>query len=250
MAPPSRRYNFNTTTPLAGDAVQENALGLLMRNAEWMIQSIGVDGFRVDAAKHMPTWVLNYLDQATFRASTRTNLDGSIVPMYEFSEVADGNKGYVQQFIRRDLPNKAGISPSDTTVHGNRDVLDFPLFYSMVNNLSGNGLQNNWHNIAGASIDVQDDGLHNGSQGVSFVDSHDNQASGFPYLKNVAYAYTLMMPGNALVYLNAKQFGENRDFPNDGRDDALGGFYGDDDHQAARYPQHAWSRQFSGTLAG
>ena len=50
---------------------------------------------------------------------------------------------------------------------------------------------------------------------------------GIPYLKNVAYAYTLMMPGNAIVYLNAKQFGNNRSFPSNGRDDALGGYYGD-----------------------
>jgi glycosidase len=224
------RYNFNNVTPLAGDPVSEDALGLLMRNAQWMIQAIGVDGFRVDAAKHMPPWVLNYLDEATFRASNRTNLDGSIVPAYEFSEVADGNKGFVQQFIRHDLPNSLGISPTDTTIHGNRDALDFPLFYAMVNNLSGNGLQNNWHNIANASMDMQDDGLHNGSQGVSFVDSQDNQASGFPYLRNVAYAYTLEMPGNAIVYMNAQQFGSNRSFPHNGANgtsqDALGGYYG------------------------
>src|SRR5204862_5474086 len=39
--------------------------------------------------------------------------------------------------------------------------------------------------------------------------------------------YTLMRPGNALVYYNAKEFGEDREFPADGRGDALGGFYGD-----------------------
>ena len=58
----------------------------------------------------------------------------------------------VQPYIRRDLPNKLGISPSDTTVHGNRDALDFPLFWRMVDNLSSNGTQNNWHSIRNASV--------------------------------------------------------------------------------------------------
>src|SRR6185312_5578794 len=121
----------------------------------------------------------------------------------------------VMQYYRRDLPNRLAISASDTTVHGNRDVLDFPLFYSMVGNLSSNGTQNNWHNIVNSSVDVADDGLHNGSAGVTFVDSQDNQSSGFPALKNVAYAYTMLLPGNAIVYENGKQFGDNRSFPHD-----------------------------------
>jgi hypothetical protein len=76
----------------------------------------------------------------------------------------------------------------------------------------------------GASQDSQDDNIaNNGSQGVAFVQSHDSFG---PYLGNVAYAYTLMRPGNAIVYFNAKEFGANRDFPKDGRGDALGGFYG------------------------
>jgi len=220
-------YDFNTTTPLQGDPVLENALGLMMRNARWMIQEIGVDGFRLDAAKHMPEFVLDYLDQAVFRANPRLNLDGSFKPAFAFSEVLEGNKGAVQTYIRRDLPNKSAISQANTTVGGNRDALDFPLFFALRDNLTGNGLANNWHGIRNSSQDFQDDNIQNGSQGVSFVDSHDNLGGGFPFLKNVAYAYTLMRPGNAIVYLNAKEFGEGRDFPNDGKDDALGGFYGE-----------------------
>ena len=233
------RYNFNNATPLAGDPVLENATGLLMRNAEWMVQAIGVDGFRVDAAKHVPTWVLNYIDQAVFRASPRLNHDGTIQPVFMFSEVLDGNKGLLQSYIRQNLPNPLGISPSDTTVAGNRDALDFPLFYAMRDNLTSNGLANNWHGIRNASQDTQDDGIRNGSQGVAFVDSHDNLGGGFPFLYKVAYAYTLMKPGNAIVYLNAKEFGQGRSFPHDEggnstvvpinpmSNDALGGFHGD-----------------------
>ena len=46
------------------------------------------------------------------------------------------------------------------------------------------------------------------------------------YLSSVAYAYTLMMPGNAIVYYNPQQFGTIRSFPKQGRGDALGGLYG------------------------
>jgi glycosidase len=220
------RYAFNSANPLAGDPVAENATGLLMRSAQWMVEEIGVDGFRIDAAKHIPTNIFNYYDQAVFRANPRLNLDGSYQPVYAYSEALDGNKALLQSYIRQDLPNRVSIAADDTTVRGNRDVLDFPLFYALRDNLTGNGTVNNWHKIRNASMDLNDDGLRNGSQGVSFVDSHDNLGGGFPYLKNVAYAYTLMRPGHAIVYLNVREFGDNRDFPNDGKDDALGGYYG------------------------
>ncbi len=221
------RHDFNLNNPLAGDATIETAEQLLMRNAQWMVQVVGVDGFRLDAEKHFPTSTLTMLDQAVFRASNQTNHDGSIKPIYSFGEVLDGNKGFLQTFINQGLPNPAAIDPADFTVQGNRDVLDFPLFFGLRSNLTGATASNNWHGIRNASQDLQDDGFHNGSQGVSFVDSHDNLAGGFPFLKNVAYAYTLMMPGQALVYLNAEEFGTGRSFPNDGKDDALGGFHGE-----------------------
>src|SRR5437773_177545 len=57
-------YPFNTANPMAGDAVMENGLGYLMRNTQWLVHSVGVDMFRLDATKHMPAWVLNYYDRA------------------------------------------------------------------------------------------------------------------------------------------------------------------------------------------
>jgi glycosidase len=212
-------YPFNNANPLHGTPVAENGLGYLMRYAQWMVQYVGVDGFRVDAAKNMPTWVLNYLDRAVYRSSFRTNLDGSQVQVFSFSEVFDGNKSFLQQYVRKD------INPANPgTIGGNRDVLDFPLYFALDSNLTGNGLQNDWNNVVNASQDSQDDGLaNNGSEGVSFV---SNQDVSRPYLDNVAYAYTLLRPGNSIVYFNAHEFGTNRSFPNDGRGDALGGLYG------------------------
>ncbi len=221
------RYNFNNADPMAGDATIETAEDLLMRNVQWMVQVVGVDGFRIDAAKHFPASTLERLDEAVFAASNQVQHDGSIKPIFSFSEILDGNKGFLQTRIERNLPNNHAIDPLDNQVQGNRDALDFPLFFAMRDNLTGNGLANNWHGIRNATQDTQDDGLRNGTQGVSFVDSHDHLPGGFAFLKDVAYAYTLMRPGDAVVYHNAKEFGGGRSFPNDGRDDALGGFSSD-----------------------
>jgi len=211
-------YPFNTVNPSAGDPVAENAMGLLMRYAQWMVQEIGVDGFRLDAVKHAPTWAFNFFDRAVFRASPKTLLDGSQPRVFSFGETFDGNKAFVQTYIRKDAYNPG-------TVGGNRDALDFPLFFAIQSNFTSNGLQNSFFNVVNASQDSQDDGLaNNGSQGVAFVQSHDSDG---PYLSNVSYAYILMRPGNAIVYYNAEQFGTGRDFPKDGRGDALGGLYGD-----------------------
>ncbi|HWP39703.1 MAG TPA: dockerin type I domain-containing protein, partial [Tepidisphaeraceae bacterium] len=214
-------YPFNSADPMAGDPVEENATGYLMRHTQWMVQQIGVDGFRIDAAKHMPAWVLNYFDRAVYGAIRQPLLDGSVRHVFSFSEVLDGNRGLVQQYIRKDA-NSGSLGQ----VGGNRDALDYPLFFAMRDNLSSNGLANDWARIVNASQDVQDDGLaNNGSQGVAFVSNHDDIGAA-PYLENVAYAYTLMRPGNAVVYFNARQFGDARPFPRDGRGDALGGLYG------------------------
>ena len=156
---------------------------------------------------------MNYFDKAVFRANPRTNLDGTIQPIYMFSEVADGDAGNVQPYIRRDLPNKYAISTSEHDRERQSRRARFPA-------VLGDGWQplqqrhhNNWHGIRGASLDNDDrpGGTEvwdsDGSQGVTFVDSHDDQSGQRPYLYKVAYAYTLMKPGNAVVYMNAKEFG-------------------------------------------
>jgi alpha-amylase len=211
-------YPFNNANPLNGAPVPENALGYLMRNTQWLVQTVGVDGFRVDAAKNMPPWVLNYLDRAVYRSSFRTLLNGQQQQIFSFSEVFDGNQDFLQQFVRKDInPATPGV------IGGNRDDYDFPLFFAIQSNLSGNGIQNDWRHVVGASFDLHDDGKMNGSQGVHFVSSQDN---GPPALDSVAYAYTLMLPGNSMVYFNGKEFGNNRNFPQNGREDALGGAFG------------------------
>ncbi len=203
-----------------GTPVEENALGYLMRNAQWYVQDVGFDGFRLDAVKHMEPWVLEYLDRAVYGANPRKLLDGSTDHVFSFGEALDGDKSLLQQYTRKD------IDPSQpNVVGGNRDVLDFPLHFALKGNLTSNGFNNDWRNVVNASFDSNDDGLaNNGSQGVAFDASHDDNGAD---LGNVANAYLSMRPGNWIVYHNAKQFGDGRDFPKDGRGDALGGVFGD-----------------------
>ena len=225
------RYDFNTANPLSGTAVAETAQGYLERYAQWMVQVMGVDGFRVDAAKNMDPSVLNYLDQAVYNASNRTLLNGQRQQIFSFSEVYDSSFATNQAYIAKPNPS----APANE-VQSNRDVEDYPLYFAMDANLTGNTSSNSWYNVYKASIDVNDDGLINGSQGVKFVSNQDVTA---PTLSNVAYAYTLMLPGNAMVYYNGRNFNNESssssggDFPEggtadpyDARGDALGGPYG------------------------
>ena len=212
-------HPFNLDDPLAGDAVPENALGLLMRNAQWMVQVVGVDGFRLDAARHFEPFVMASFDRAVYRASNRTLLDGSPQHVFSFSEAAVSDRQLLlDQFVLKNINNN-----DPGRIGGNRDALDFAQFFPIVNNLSANGQSNDWRNVVYAGVDHFDDGLINGSSGVVFVQSHDDFG---PAMINVAYAYSLMRPGNSIVYYNALEHGEGRDFPKQGRGDALGN-YGD-----------------------
>lgn len=210
-------YPFNLDNPKAGDPAEENAMGYLMRNSQWLVQVVGIDGFRIDAAKHVPGFALDFFDRAVYRANPRKHLNGETRHVFSYSEVFEGDHGRLMSFVKK------SINPSDPgRIGANRDVLDFPHFFRMREELSRNGINNHWGDVVHGSLDFSDDGLMNGSTGVKFVASHDEHG---PDLSNVAHAYTLMLPGNAVVYHNAKEFGP-RDFPKDGRGDALGGVHG------------------------
>ena len=211
-------YNFNTADATAGDAVPENATGLLMRNARWLINDVGVDGFRLDAARHFEPWVMNYFDEAVYRANPRKLLNGAPREVFSFSESASTDRAnLMSQFVRKDI----GSIPA-SQIGGNRDALDFAQFWPIKNNLSSNGTANDFRNMVYAGLDVYDDGLVNGSSGVVFVQSHDDFG---PDMMNVAYAFSLMRPGNAVVYYNAyEHYDPLRSFPKPGRGDALGNF--------------------------
>jgi hypothetical protein len=207
-------HSFNTENPAAGNPVLENAMGYLMRNAQWLVQVIGVDGLRIDAAKHVQGFVLDLLDRAVYRQNPRKLLDGSQSDVFTYSEVFDANPAILLPHVKKTInhadPGRIG---------GNRDTLDFKLYFALKENLERTGVGDAWQRIKDAALDISDDGLHNGSAGVTFIQNHDVFK---PFaLEHVAQAYTLMMPGNTVVYFNGREFGDNRQFPKPGRADAL-----------------------------
>ncbi len=212
--------SFNTSNPAAGSGTYENVTGYLMRNVQWYLQTLGVDGFRLDATKNMEWQVMfPYYNQAVYRASKNYYLNGVQKPVYAYQEYYDGNPANVLPAVEKSAMNPDGSFAGNLgTVQPNLDALDFPLFFALQSNLTGNGFTNSWYNVVGNTLDPG----HTGNVGVKFVQSADN---GSPYLSNVAAAYELMLPGQALVYYNGEtaQYGN---FPNQGREDALGGVYG------------------------
>ena len=207
-------HGFNLANPMAGDPIVENATGYLMRSAQWLIQVIGIDGLRIDAGKHVQGFVLDFLDRAVYRQNPRRLLDGSRNDVWTYTEVFDSNAAVLLPHVKKT------INPADPgRIGGNRDTLDFKLYFALKDNLEQPGVPGAWQRIKDAALDVADDGLHNGSAGVSFTHNHDVFK---PFaLEHVAQAYTLMMPGNTIVYFNGREFGDDRDFPKPGRSDAL-----------------------------
>lgn len=210
---------FNTSDPDAGDPVAENATGLLLRHTRWLIEVVGVDGFRLDAVKHAPDWFFrDFFDRHVWNRG-RPDLAGNPTTPFSFGEALDGNLGLLDDYACK---GSTGNCNTAGGVQGNRDVLDFPLFFKMRDELNGTGL-GSWHNIVNASADAMFDGnANNGSFGISFVHSHDDRGAA---ADNLAFAYILMRAGSPIVYFRAEEFGQPS-FPKAGRSDALGGQYG------------------------
>ncbi len=238
-------YDFNLNDLGQGDPVAETPRGYMMRYAQWLTQVVGVDGLRVDAARHVPLGSFNsaynpesldipkLVDRAVAGASSRSYLDGVQRDVTQFQEVFDYNAGTLASFVRK-------TQPAGDTVNPDRDVLDFSLWAAMASNMSGNGLQNNWFNIRSASVNATINGTsdpniaNNGANGIGFVYNHDEGVSppglgDSIVLDNVAHAWVLMRPGNAYVYYRSDEFDRSDNslfFLKQGRGDALGGTFG------------------------
>ncbi|MCC5875734.1 MAG: hypothetical protein JJU11_05905, partial [Candidatus Sumerlaeia bacterium] len=205
------RHPFNLGNPMAGDPVEENSTGLLMRYMQWLVQVHGVTGFRLDATKHKPTWFYNdFYDAAIFELGVDPITGDSFTP-FSFGEAFTGDFGQLAAYVRKD-----GF--------GNRDTLDFPLYFAM-DSVFGAGGFGSMRDLEFASFDGVDGNANSGTFGVMFAGSHDeNYAGRGQGLDNVALAHILTRTGLPIVYYNAREFGDGRDFPRDGRGDSLGNF--------------------------
>lgn len=218
-------YPFNETNPMAGDAVAENATGLLMRWLQWMVSEFKVDGFRLDAAKHTPPWFWDqYFDSAVYQI--RQAPDGTMTTPYSFVEAVDGNSIVFNEYVRKpNNTNRAG----DTW--GNRDALDLSGAGALRNLVSAGGF-GFWGDVISAHIDNVDN-FNDGTVGVNHVTSHDNGSTGngssmpgIPTKRQqgfFAHAYLVSRPGPAIVYHNARGISRSFGFfPREGSPLALG----------------------------
>jgi alpha-amylase len=207
------RHPFNLEDPMAGDPTIENATGLTLRYLQWMVEVNGVDGFRLDATKHIPTWYFNNFYDARLFNVGRNKVNGGPFTPFSFGENYTGDFGTLAAYVRKD-----GF--------GNRDTLDFPLFFAMRSVFGAGGFAS-MRSLEFASFDGYDGNANDGSLGVLFAGSHDEHGAGsFNGFSNIPHAHILTRAGYPAVYYNAKEFGDGRDFPKDGRGDALGNFGG------------------------
>ena len=212
-------YPFNTADPMLGDPTTENTTGLLMRWTQWMMDEFEIDGFRLDAAKHAPIWFWDrYWDSAVYKR--RVTPWGESVTPFSFVESVAGNSFTYTNYVRR------------YDGFGNRDALDINGSGALRNLISSSGF-GTWQSVLDSHIDNADDGANNGSIGVNHVLSHDNGSTGngssrppLPTQRQtglVEHAYTLMRPGPAIIYHNARGISRPGGFwPREGIPMALG----------------------------
>lgn len=194
-------HPFNLDDPTAGDPVPENATALLCRWSRWMLEVQHVDGFRLDAAKHLPQWFWDEFWDTSVH-DRWTEPDGSKGTPFSFVEAVAGNYEVYHEYVRKD-----GFA--------NRDALDLSGAGNIRNIISAKGSANCGDLING-HIDPEDDGYNNGSLGVNHIYSHDNGTTGdgasppdVPYEDKIApwaHAYLLLRTGPPIVYHNARQF--------------------------------------------
>ncbi|MCK6457307.1 MAG: hypothetical protein L6Q92_12360 [Phycisphaerae bacterium] len=213
-------YPFNLNDPMAGDPVLENATGVLLRATRWMLEVIGIDGFRLDAAKHIPTsfWDV-YWDTAVYNRHRR--LDGTYGIPFSYVEAVIDNGTMVNWVRRPGEPGSGTGWPAQGWEFGNRDALDLNEAGQLRDLVSADG-SGSWENVMNASVDNVD-GFNNGTIGVHHTNSHDN-AIADDENDFVADAYVFMRTGQPNVYYCAREFGAPPgNFPRaNGRDDAIG----------------------------
>ncbi|MBL9032233.1 MAG: hypothetical protein JNM80_11075 [Phycisphaerae bacterium] len=192
-------FPFNTADPMQGDPIADNGTGLLMRWTQWTLDEFKVDGFRIDAIKHTPSWFFDqYWDSAVHQR--RATPWGQMVTPYSFGESVESNAFTLGNYVRKDA-------------FGNRDALDLNGAGQLRDLISAGGF-GSWSNVLSAHLDNQDDGFNNGSVGVNHVFSHDNGSAGNggsappdPTYRQqgwMTHAYLLMRTGPAIVYHNAR----------------------------------------------
>lgn len=165
-------------TPYAGGDAWDNLLGCEVRYADedtqvetirwgqWLTSTLELDGYRLDATKHMVTGFVNrWLDEVKG-------------PRFAVSEAWFGNLDHLRAYV---------------TQTGRRTTLfDVPLHYAFSAMSAGNGAWD-MRGLRGAGLTAVD-----GEVSVPFVDNHDTDTPGgglyspVTNFKMLAYAYVLL----------------------------------------------------------
>lgn len=196
-----------------GNIVREDSREYLKRHCWYLLNVIGVDGFRIDAVKHTnPSFFMKATGQAGYDSNNSDLLPYiySLKPdAMVFGEVLTGNSWELREYA------KTGM-----------EILDFPMFFNFRNVFNGGGFSNIGSLANGFGIESSTGlGFQNGGVdpevGVGFVHSHDD---GPPQSNNLAHAFMLTRPGSAKVYYDGNNMNPSdySQFPRPGRFDSLG----------------------------
>jgi len=198
----------------AGITVTEDVGSYLKRWTTWLATTIGFDGFRLDAVKHMAPPALGWApDQPTggagFGSGNLLNDVAFAAPgRFIFGEVYSSNAYELREFA------KTG-----------QNLLDFPLKFLMGDVFNGNGfgdlrrLANDYGRDGSTGLPYQQGGLA-AELSVGFAQSHDD---GPPESNHLAYAFTMTRGGRGKVYYDGNRIAPNdwAHFPRPGRSDAV-----------------------------
>ncbi|GBC93989.1 Alpha-amylase [bacterium HR15] len=211
---PLNPYYYPNGTPVAEDVRQ------YLRRWGWFLTSvIGFDGYRIDAARHVPP---AFFAKVPNQPGGGTVSVGDFLPylyglkpsLYIFGEVYSGDSYELREYA------KTGMN-----------LLDFPMKFMASNLFNANGygdigasLSNPLGTDGSTGLPYELGGLAR-YLGVGFVQSHDE---GPPTSNNLAYAWLLTRPGRPKVYYDGNNIAPNdwSHFPKPGRYNALGN--GDD----------------------
>ena len=125
------------------------------------------DGFRLDAAKHIPTLFWDrFWDSWVHMRST--GFDGAARTPYSFVEVVADNN-FTADYVRRPGEPGSGTGwPPQGWAFGNRDALDLNEAGALRDLATAQGL-GNWGTIISSSVDNRDDGFNNGPAHLPWI---------------------------------------------------------------------------------
>ncbi|MBQ9243048.1 MAG: hypothetical protein IJ165_07450 [Proteobacteria bacterium] len=169
-----------------------NARKAMVDHAVWLIKQTNIDGFRVDAVKHMNIQFIKELRAATEKLFANTG-----IMFYMVGETFTGDVGLLNKYIGNDL------------LHAQ---FDFPLYYKIGNVLRGNGLYDlaaNYNAQFNSDLMGTFMGNHDVARAISVANGDNENKWGSnptpntwqPYDRMMA-AWTILLtrPGVPLIY--------------------------------------------------